>query len=203
MRTPTILWSATGALLLLTLTACGGGTSSSDSSSATVAATPAAASGAAGGRPDFTAYRDCLATNGVTLPDGGQGGPAGGGFPSGVPSGFPSGFPSGDPGAFPSGGAPSGAGPGGGFPLPDGVDQATYDKAQAACASVRPSFGPGGGRPAFDQTAVAAFKSCLSDHAVTVPDGDNWMQQLDRTDATVKSALDTCAPLLPQPSNSQ
>jgi hypothetical protein len=198
MRTPTILWSATGALLVLTLTACGGGTSSSDNSSGTVASTPAAsaaASGAAGGRPDFTAYRDCLATNGVTLPDGGQGGPAGGGFPSGVPSG--------GPGAFPSGAAPSGARPGGGFPLPDGVDQATFDKAQAACASVRPSFGPRGGRPALDQTAVAAFKSCLSDHAVTVPDGDNWLQQLDRTDATVKAALDTCAPLLPQPSNTQ
>jgi hypothetical protein len=203
MRTPITLWSATGAVLLLALTACGGGSSSSDSSSAAVAATPAAsaaASGAAGGRPDFAAYRDCLAKNGVTLPEGGQGGPAGGGFPSGVPSGFPSGAP----GAFPSGAAPSGARPGGGFPLPDGVDQATYDKAQAACASVRPSFGPGGGgRPALDQTAVAAFKSCLSDHAVTVPDGDNWMQQLDRTDATVKAALDTCSPLLPQPGASQ
>jgi hypothetical protein len=87
--------------------------------------------------------------------------------------------------------------------LPDGVDQKTYDAAQSACASVRPSLGPGGGAPAFDQTAVAAFKSCLGDHDVKVPDGDNWMQQLDRTDAAVKAALDTCAPLLPQPGAAQ
>jgi hypothetical protein len=87
--------------------------------------------------------------------------------------------------------------------LPDGVDQETYDKAQAACASLRPSFGPGGGGPAFDQTAVAAFKSCLSDHDVVVPKGDNGLQELDRTDAAVKAAMDTCAPLLPQPSNAQ
>jgi hypothetical protein len=126
-----------------------------------------------------------MAKNGVTLPDRGQG-PAGGAIPTGAP--------------------PSGAfeGPGGGFALPDGVDQATFDSAQTACASLRPAMGPGGGGPpALDQTAVAAFKSCLGDHDVTVGSGDDWLTRLDRSDATVKAAMDTCAPLLPQPSASQ
>lgn len=187
------LGAATGALLLLTLTACGGSASSNDSSTATARSSAATSDpGQAGTQPDFAAYRDCMTQNGVTLPDRGQGGPPAGGFPSGAPSGMPT-------------GAPPFGGPGGqgGFTLPDGVDQATFDKAQTACASLRPNFGAGGGGPAFDQTAVAAFKSCLGDHEVKVPDGDNWMTQLDRSDPTVKAAMETCAPLLPQPSASQ
>jgi hypothetical protein len=69
-----------------------------------------------------------------------------------------------------------------------------------------PARGPGGGGPGgpagIDETAIAAFKSCLSDHYVVVSDGQDWMRKLDRTDAKVKAALDTCAPLLPQPTAS-
>lgn len=191
MRTPTILATTAGALLLVTLTACGGNSTTADSSAAAPAATPAA-SGAAAGPPDFTAYRDCMAQNGVTLPDMGQP-PAGGAMPTGAP---PSGMPAGAP--------PSGAAGGpGGFALPDGVDQATFDKAQTACASLRPTMGGGRAPARLDETAVAAFKSCMTDHEVTIPSGDNWMTQLDRTDAKVKAAMDTCAPLLPQPGASQ
>lgn len=173
-----------GALLsVLALTACGSSTTAGDASSTAVqaASTAASASAGVGGAAGFTAYRSCMADNGVTLPDMGV-----------RPSGAPSGMPSGNPGA-------------GGFPggLPDGVDQATYDAAQAACAALAPQGGPGmAGRPQIDATALAAYKSCLTDHDVTVPDGDNWMAGLDRKDATVAAAMDTCAVLLPVPTAS-
>ena len=194
----TVLMTAATAVVLLTASACGGSQSADSSSSTAVAASPsAAASGAAagsgpGGRPDFTAYRDCMAANGVTMPDfGAAGGP--GTPPDGAPTTPPSGLPSGGPGA---------GGPGA-FPLPSGVDQATFDKAQKACASQRPQFARPGGAGGFgqaDPTALAAFKSCLGDHDVTVGDGADWMRKLDRTDPKVSAALKTCAPLLPQPS---
>ena len=197
MRTPPtarMALSTSGvALALLTLAACGGSGSASESSSAPAAAgSAAAASGATApnGQPDFTAYRDCMSKNGVTLPDFGQGGQR----PSGAPTAFPGGPPSGAPGA----GGP-GAGGAGGFPLPAGVDQATFDKAQQACASLRPQFGNGRGPGQIDATALAAFKSCLGDHGVKVPDGQDFMRQLDRTDTTVAAALKKCGPLLPAP----
>ncbi|MEI6361124.1 MAG: hypothetical protein WCP95_03235 [Actinomycetes bacterium] len=183
------------ALLLFALTACGGSASGDTASSAPAAANPgswvagsAAANGpAANGAADFTAYRDCLAKNGVTLPDQGGAGTR----PSGMPTTLPSGMPPGGPGADSPGA----------IPLPSGVDQATFDKAQTACASLRPEFGPGGagGPVQIDTTAVAAFTSCLGDHDVKVADGQDWMGQLDRTDPKVAAALKICAPLLPQP----
>jgi hypothetical protein len=211
-----VLLASAAAAGLLTLTACGGSSSSSESTSAAVSATPSASasgstdtgtdtSGGAGGNADFEAYRSCLADNGVTLPSGGpgngQGGPGGdGGTP---PSGMPSGGPGGDGGTPPSG-MPSGGpvnGQGGGF-IPDGVDESTWEAAQQACASLAPTggFGGGGGGqggPA-DLTALQAYISCLSDHGVTVPEGEDPLRTLDRSDATVSAAMDTCAPLLPQ-----
>jgi hypothetical protein len=209
MPTPTprrsALLVAVGALVLVAVSACGGSSSASDS----IAVAAGAASGssnaaspnpARSGRPDFTAYRDCMAKNGVNLPDfrqgNGPGGPAGG-APSGAPTGTPG---AGGPGA--DGAGADGAGPGGpgGFPLPAGVDQATFDKARQACAGLRPNFG-GGQRGQIDPTALAAFKSCLGDHNVTVGTGQDWFRQLDRTDPTVAAALKTCGPLLPFPGN--
>jgi hypothetical protein len=189
------------ALVLLAVSACGGSSSGSDSTSAVPA--PAASGRAVGngpsGRPDFTAYRDCMAKNGVTLPDFGQRGAPGGqgsGAPSSFPTAFPSAFPSGDAGAPGGQGGPGGPG---GFALPDGVDQATFDKAQTACASLQPQIGNRAGGGQIAATALAAFKSCLSDHSVTVGDSQDWFRQLDRTDPKVAAALKTCAPLLPQP----
>jgi hypothetical protein len=168
---------ATGAgLMLLALTACGG----TSTASSTTRSTTAPGSAAAGAPGDFAAYRDCMAQNGVTLPDMGT-------PPSGMPTSMPSGTP-------PQGGA-------GGFPggLPEGVDQETYDDAQAACASLAPQMGPGGAGPgAVDATALAAFTSCLTDHDVTVPEGgDDPLRGLDRSDPTVQAAFETCAPLMP------
>ncbi|GAA1882663.1 hypothetical protein GCM10009687_58730 [Asanoa iriomotensis] len=149
--------------MLLALAGCGG---ESDA---------AGASGTDDG--GFTAYRDCLSQHGITLPSGqpgaGQGRPSG--FPSGRPEGFPSGrpegFPSGRPSGFPSGG-PGAGGPGGGFGglRPEGVSEEQWQQAQEACASVRPSMGPGGQgdrRGGGNRGADTAYRNCLSDHGAT------------------------------------
>lgn len=195
-RTAQFTAAVAGALLVLS--ACGGSSSTSDAST-TAAAAPAASSSTAtaAGGGDMAAYRQCLSENGVTLPDF-----AGG--PNGGPSGFPSGIPTDRPSGMPTGAPPSG-GPGGGFAggLPDGVDQETFDTATEACASLAPQGGfgqrgPGAGAQ-IDETAIAAYKSCLTDHDVAIPEGDNWMANLDRTDDDVQDAMETCAPLLPAP----
>ena len=198
-RTAQLTAAVAGALILLS--ACGGSSSSSEAETA-VAAPTSASSGAVteGGAVDMTAYRQCMSDNGVTLPDfvGGANGP--GDFPSGMPTDRPSGMPTGAP---PSGG-PAGGFAGGG--LPEGVDQETYDAAREACASLAPQGGfgqrgPGGGAQ-IDETAIAAYKSCLTDNDVTIADGEDWMASLDRTDAAVQAAMETCSVLLPVPAAS-
>ena len=182
-RRAAALFVASAAVLLAA--ACGGGDSSGGGNG-----------GSSGGDQNnaFAAYTQCLAKNGVTitLPSrgprtGGSRGPGegyGGTRPSARPSGFPR--PSGSfsgRGGFPGGGM---------FQKPEGVDDATWQKAQAACASVRPSFGAGrnGGNG-----QNAAFQNCLKDHGVTTDGGT-----FDPNDAKVKKALETCRVLQPQAS---
>ena len=107
------------------------------------------------------AYRDCMKQNGVDLPAAGG---FGGGFGRGQGGGGPS----------TSAGTPSNTG---GTPadsarpprtLPPGVDQATYDKAQAACHSKLPTGGFGGGQ-GRGGPAYQAYLSCLRDNGVPVP----------------------------------
>jgi hypothetical protein len=158
-----------------------------------------------GGNTAFAAYISCLNENGVTItmPSGGPGG--GGARPSGAPDGVrPSGGPGGgEPGAFPSGQPrPSGSAGqrggggfpgGGGFSKPEGVDDATWQKAQEACASVRPSMGAGRGNGdgGGGRGANAAYENCLKENGVT--DTANP----DTSDATVKKAVETCSVLKP------
>jgi hypothetical protein len=167
-----------------------------------LAACGSSASGGSGaasssqGADGFAAYQQCLSEHGVTLPsrgagDGQQGQP---GQPGEQPSGLPTDRPSGAPSGMPSGG------PGGGVPggvLPSGVDASAFASANEACASLRPSGGPGGGAGAVDQSALAAYKSCLTDHGVTVT---GRLDQLSTTDPKTAAALATCAPLRPTPS---
>ncbi|MDR6316746.1 hypothetical protein J3R03_000942 [Actinoplanes couchii] len=188
---------------LLFTAACGGtDETSTDSDSAT--------GQNGGGNNAFAAYISCLNENGVTItmPSGGPGGGMGNGGarPSGGPDGArPSGAPDGN-GARPSGQPrPSGSAGqrggggfpgGGGFSKPDGVDEATWAKAQEACASVRPSMGAGGGQRGGGGNsggggANAAYQNCLKENGVT--DTAN----LDTSDATVKKATETCAVLKP------
>jgi hypothetical protein len=128
----------------------------------------------------------------IQLPSGGPGG--GGGRPTGFPTGgFPTGgFPSGA--ARPSGAPGGGFGGGGGFlQKPDGVDDATWQKAQQACASLRPTGGPGGGN-GQDDGAISAYRNCLSNHGVSASAG---IGQLNSTDPTVAAAEQACAALRP------
>jgi hypothetical protein len=147
-----------------------------------------------GGDPNdqgMSAYLSCLSKNGVTVtvpsnrPTGtrpssvGPGGASGGVRPSGAASGFPGG---------PGGGFPGG----GGFQRPSGVDDATWQKAQQACASLRPSGGPAGG--GSDNSAITAYRNCLTQHGVTASTAPG---ALNTADPTVAAAAKACAALLP------
>jgi hypothetical protein len=159
---------------------CGG------SSSPDAASTPGAQTG-------FEAYTACLSRNGVTLPQAsrspGQRGPDASGRPTARPSG---GFGGGQGG---SGGGFGGGGFGGGGFLgtqaPNGVDQAKWDQARQACASVLPTAGPGRG---VNNSALTAYRNCLSEHGVTASAGPN---RLNTADPTVASAIQACEPLRP------
>ena len=163
---------ASAAVLLAA--ACGGSTSSTTTGSG-------GGNGNGGGRNNaaFTAYIACMAKNGVTitLPSGGA-----------RPSRSPGEFPSGQPRPSGSAGARGGGFPGGGgmFQKPAGVDDATWQKAQEACASVRPS-GRGNGNGANQ-----AYRNCLQQHGVTTQGGN-----LNTTDPTVQKAIETCKVLRP------
>jgi hypothetical protein len=177
--------ATTGALLAAGLAGCGGG-----KGGAAGAATPGASGSA---QQELQAYVSCLRQHGVTID-----------IPSGRPTAFPS-RPRGSdrPTARPSadrsaggGGFGFGGGAGGIFgnngQPPAGVDQATWDAAQQACASVRPSFGAGRGNR--DNGAMAAYLNCLRDHGVTPSGGPN---RLNTADPAVASAMQACAPLRP------
>ncbi|WP_328470235.1 hypothetical protein OHA21_03990 [Actinoplanes sp. NBC_00393] len=176
---------------MLFTAACGG----SDSEST---ANTSSAQNGGGGNNAFAAYLSCLNENGVTItmPSGGPGGGPGGVRPSGAPEGGPDGsqpraMPSGQPRPDGSAGPRGGGGfpGGGGFSKPEGVDDATWEKAQSACASVRPSMGAGRGNR--DNGANAAYTNCLKENGVT------GTADLDTTDATVQKAVETCAVLKP------
>ncbi|WP_308285515.1 hypothetical protein [Actinoplanes hulinensis] len=180
---------------MLFTAACGGSEEASTDSGTT-------GQNGGGGNNAFAAYISCLNENGVTItmPSGGPGGgvrPSG--APDGVrPSGAPDGVrPSGQPRPSGSAGQRGGGFPGGGgFGKPEGVDDATWQKAQEACASVRPSMGAGrgnqgGGTAPGGGNANAAYENCLKENGVTDP------AKVDTTDATAKKAVETCSVLKP------
>jgi hypothetical protein len=181
--------ATTGALMAAGIAGCGGGNGSASPNST--------ASGApTGAQQELQGYVTCLRQHGVNIS-----------LPSGRPSGFPSGGfrggsdrPTARPSADRSRGAGGGFG-GGGFggifgnngQPPAGVDQATWDAAQQACASIRPSFGAGGGFRG-DNGANAAYLNCLRDHGVTPSNGPG---RFNTADPTVASAMQACAALRP------
>lgn len=171
------------ALLIVVLAGCSSGGAKVAAGDST---TTTAAAGQAAGQGGFQAYSDCLKQHGVDLPArGGQGagqGGAGGQRPPGA------------------GGQPPAGGQRPPQSLPPGVDQKTFDAAQSACASKRPTGGFGGGGGA-NNTAFAAYASCLADHGVTVTTagtGTQQRQQIDRTDPDFAAADTACAALRPQ-----
>jgi len=172
----------------LALAACGGGDDSGSTGTAT----------------SLSAYQKCLSDNGVTLPSGGTGTRPSGGTGT-RPSGNPSGMPTDRPTARPSGSAfPGGDGRGQGGFVPSGVDPTKWAQAQEKCSSLRPSGqggfgGTGQGGPGGGNGANAAYRNCLSEHGVTLQDG----QALNTADAKVVAAEKACAVLKPSatPSN--
>ena len=154
------------------LAACGGGSgaaSSSDTSTSTAAASTASGGAGASGPNGaaFTKYVACLKKNGVDLPAGGPGGAPGAGN-----------------------GPPSTNGGGNGGPPPLGGDSAKFQKAQTACASLRPVGANGGFPGGQNGAATAAFRNCLKLNGVKASTA--------RTSAKFKKATAACASLLPQ-----
>jgi hypothetical protein len=148
------------------------------------------------GTASRTAYTACLKQHGVTLPSftGGGGRPganaAGGTRPAFTPGS----------GSFPGGGR-------GGF-----ANNPKFQKATAACKSLRPAggfggFGRGGGAGGFNSTAFAAYRNCLKLHGVTLPTGrpakpasgagSTPSTTFNQTSPTVQAALAACAALRP------
>jgi hypothetical protein len=146
-------------------------------------------------------FRSCLKDNGVTLPNGGQGGPGGGGNGSGPPAGG-----TGTNGA-PGGGAPGGGAPGAG---PGGANGGKFGKAMQACAKYRPQGaqgGPGGGAGGYGQQgprqnvqAFTPYLNCLKSAGldVKVSDGFNALRNLKQDDPKVQAAFKSCQSKLPQ-----
>jgi hypothetical protein len=169
------------ALLLMLFATAGAVAACGSSSKSQAGGTPSAPAG----RNAFAAYTECLRKNGVTLPSA---------FPRGNrASGRPTDRPTSRPTARPTA-RPSGARGGGGFGFgdqaPPGVDAQTWQKAQQACASVRPS----GGAQNRDNGALRAYRNCLSDHGVTMTGPPS---ALDPNDPKVAAALKACDVLRP------
>ena len=149
--------TAAAALMLalagLVLAACGSSSSSTATTTSTSASatSPQGAAGAGGFAGRFNAYRECLAKQGITLPQRkpGQGGPGG----------------------FLGGGTGTRTTP----QLPAGVTKAQYEAAQQKCASVRPKFGGGTGagagrlRSPLFLAALTKFGTCMRENGVKLP----------------------------------
>jgi hypothetical protein len=166
------------------LAACGSSSAAGSSASSSTSK--------ASGTASLTAYTNCLKQHGVTLPNfGGSGGPPTGGAGAGGET----------PPSFGSGGATPG---GGNF-----ANNPKFQKAEAACKSLRPSggFGSPGGSGGFNSSAFAAYRNCLKLHGVTLPAGRSASSAgttppttFDQSSPTVKAALAACAALQPSAS---
>ena len=151
--------------------ACGG--SSSAASSSGSSSTSSTVAGGATGTGRLSAFRSCMSAQGITLPQR-----------SANATGTPRTTTPGE--TRPAGGF------GGGSARfntpPPGVNAATYQAALNACRSKLPTGGGG--------TAFAAYRSCLSDHGVTLPTSGG-LSGVNRSDPKVVAATNTCKALLP------
>jgi hypothetical protein len=146
---------ATAVLVLvlasLALAACGGSSSTSTTTASTASTSASATTPTTGGKPGtpggrFTAIRECLKKNGITLPARKPGQrPGAGGFLGG----------------------------GGGFALPKGVSKAQYEAAIKKCGGFPARGRFAGGASRFDtpaaKQALAKFAACMSENGVKIP----------------------------------
>jgi hypothetical protein len=173
--------AAVAAAACLALTACGG--SSSSNTAGTGAA--ATASSSATSPSSLAAFQSCLKSHGVTIRPGAFGSGTPRPFPTGSPRPRPTGSFTRRPGAGFSGGADS---------------TAFKDCAKYAPAGFSGGFGGfgGGGFRGVSASALAAFKSCMSQNGVKVT-GTTAQQILSSLrNATGKTATadKTCRVLL-------
>ncbi|MHB8242147.1 MAG: hypothetical protein ACYDHN_09165 [Solirubrobacteraceae bacterium] len=168
----------------LTLLACGSSSSSPGSSNAAVTSTGRSTSTAPGGPAvgkRFTALRECLKKNGITLPKRTPGQrPGSGGFLAGS----------------------------GGPPLPKGVTRAQYEAAIKKCGGGAGGRLAGGGSPQRFNTpafkkALTKFASCMRENGVPVPAPNTSgkgpvfsTKGLNSTSAKFKAAQTKCAAVL-------
>ncbi len=180
------------ALALVALAGCGGG-GGSPAAAASPDDTNTTSASADGASADMQDFLDCMKEQGVELPDG---------------AGFQQGAGGGEapPGTFQLGQGQQGRN---GSPPPS-FDTSKLQAAQEACGDLLPEGanfgGPGGFGGAngggVDTSAFDAYRSCMSDHGVTIPERqDNQPDQppasIDRDSDSFKAANDVCASLLP------
>jgi hypothetical protein len=186
-----------GALLVLAatlaLTACGGSSGSSSSSTSSSSSSAAGSSGSPSPTSAaLSAFQACLKQHGVTIKPGQFSGRPRGSFSPGA-SFSPRAFPSGSP-----------------RPRPSGSFFGTNSAAFQACSKYAPAgFGFGGG---FGRTvsasALAAFKSCLSQNGIKVTGttAPAILAELRNATGKTAAAVRTCRVLLqptaPSPSPS-
>ncbi len=206
------------ALSLVVLAGCGGGGS-------TAAASPAgtATDSAASGVPtEMQPYAACLKQHGVDLPAGGrfQGGGEGAGQGG---QGGQDGQGRVPPASFQLGQSQTSTGSSNGSSNaspPASFDRSAFQAARQACADLLPEgatafggpgFGGGGastGAGGASSSAFNAYRSCMSDHGVTLPARGQGQSasssvappvSIDRNSAAFKAANDVCSALLPTP----
>lgn len=159
---------------VLALAGCGGSSHSASASPTTTTPTTAAT-----GAGRFAALRTCLQQHGINVPQR---------TPRSTTPGET--FPRRGNGG---GGLGFGGGGGGFLNPPAGVSQTDFQNALKAC-------GAGNFAGGLNSSALAAYRSCLSDNGVKLPaQGTNTTTPttINRSDPKVAAAMKKCAPLLP------
>jgi len=171
-RQPRLRWALPAIVVCLALVGCGGGGTASSSPSTSSSASGTQSAG-------LSAFQTCLKAHGVKVTPRASFSPRA--FPSG--SAFPTAFPSG--GGFLGGGFGARA---------TGANSAAFK----ACQKYAPKgFRTGGG--VISASAIAAFKSCMSQNGVKVT-STNFasLARLSRSSKKAAAAFNTCRVLLAQ-----
>ena len=170
-------WALPAIVACAALVGCGGGGTASSSSSASSSAGATQSAG-------LSAFQTCLKAHGVKIRPRASFSPGASFSPRAFPSG--SGFPT----AFPSGGFRSGF-PGGGT----GANSAAFK----ACQKYAPKGFRFGGGGTISASAIAAFKSCMSQNGVKVTSTSfTSLGKLARSSKKAAAAFNTCRVLLQQ-----